>query len=94
MTCNAKYDRPKDGRNYSNLVEIRNYYGNSLGVSQQLNKKWDQLNSNLVTKDVIGQPFFYEATETYEASYQSIYKNKKSLQRCSALATLYHTKNG
>ena len=32
MTCNAKYDRPKDGRNYSNQVEIRNYYGNPLTV--------------------------------------------------------------
>ena len=52
------------------------------------------MNATQITEDEIGRPFFYEATETFEKSYQSIYQSKKSYQRCSALATLYHTKNG
>ena len=74
MTCNAKYERPKDsGRDYSNQVEIRNYYGTPLTVRQQSNKKWNQLNSTQVTEYEVGRTFWYEATNTYENSYRSIY---------------------
>lgn len=68
MTCNVKYDRPTDDRKYSNQVEIRNYYGESLSVRDSVNKKWDQIGQQ-ITEDTQGQPFFYEATETYSRAY-------------------------
>ena len=58
-----------------------------------VNKRWDQIGSQ-ITEDRLGQAFFYEAEETYERAYGSVYQSKKSYQLCAALATLYHTRDG
>ena len=102
MTCNTEYQRPVTGQSTirAKQVEIRNTLGDSLSVRDLRNKRWDQIGRQ-ITEDRPGQPFFYESTEGTDPDsfYESKYKirsngKKQSYQRCTALATIYHTKDG